>query len=113
MSVKDLQKALHKYLVPQKQYYDFEVRRLLIKVFSAFQKDYDRQVHVSRKQLSDLTRFIEANSARVSFYGKGTYDIAKAILENRLDKLIEEILSESKNTLLFIEAREKLKEVQK
>ena len=40
-SLIDLQKALDKYLVPQKQYYDFEVRRLLIKVFSAFQKDYE------------------------------------------------------------------------
>jgi len=50
MSVKDLQKALHKYLVPQKQYYDFEVRRLLIKVFSAFQKDHEAKERSLRKR---------------------------------------------------------------
>ena len=87
-------------------------------------EDYDRLVHVPRKQLEGLTTFIEANSARVSFYGKGTYDIAKAMLENRLTILIQEILSESQKTLLFLEgsehhfltvgeAREKLKEVSK
>ena len=48
-----------KNLVPQKQYYDFEVKRLLTKVFDETLADkivvdkveYDKQVHPSRKQL--------------------------------------------------------------
>ena len=79
------------------------------KVLSVFLKDnmvvakadYDVQVHVPRKQLSTLTDFLEDHAALVSFYGKGSYDLAKAILDDKLDSFVDQVVSEAKNPLIM------------